>query len=95
MRFYTGNMFPAEYRDRIFIAEHGSWNRSKKSGYRVVTARIEDGRAVDVKPFAEGWLDAASDRRGAARWTCRSCPTARSLVSDDQSGAIYRITYAK
>ncbi len=95
MRFYTGKMFPAEYQGRIFIAEHGSWNRSKKSGYRVVTARIEDGRAVDVKPFAEGWLDAASDQAWGRPVDVQVMPDGALLVSDDQSGAIYRITYAK
>jgi len=95
LRFYTGNMFPAEYRDRVFIAEHGSWNRSKKSGYRVVSARIEDGKAVDVKPFAEGWLDAASDQAWGRPVDVQVMPDGALLVSDDQSGAIYRITYAK
>jgi glucose/arabinose dehydrogenase len=95
MRFYTGKMFPAEYQGRIFIAEHGSWNRSKKSGYRVVTARIEDGGAVDVKPFAEGWLDVASDQAWGRPVDVQVMPDGALLVSDDQSGAIYRITYAK
>jgi glucose/arabinose dehydrogenase len=95
MRFYTGKMFPAEYQDRVFIAEHGSWNRSKKSGYRVVSARIEDGRAVDVQPFAEGWLDAASDKAWGRPVDLQVMPDGALLVSDDQSGAIYRITYGK
>jgi glucose/arabinose dehydrogenase len=93
MRFYTGNMFPAEYRNRVFIAQHGSWNRSKKSGYRVVTARIEDGKAVDVQPFAEGWLDVAADEAWGRPVDVQVMPDGALLVSDDQSGAIYRITY--
>jgi glucose/arabinose dehydrogenase len=66
MRFYTGSMFPAEYRNRIFIAEHGSWNRSKKSGYRVMQAKVEGGKIVDYGVFAEGFLDKASDTAQAA-----------------------------
>ena len=95
MRFYAGKMFPAEYENRVFIAEHGSWNRSKKSGYRVVTARIEDGKAVDVQPFAEGWLDVPNDKAWGRPVDVQVMPDGALLVSDDQSGAIYRITYTK
>ena len=56
LRFYTGDMFPPEYRGQIFIAEHGSWNRSKKIGYRVTLVKLEGNRAVSYEPFAEGWL---------------------------------------
>ncbi|HET9470796.1 MAG TPA: PQQ-dependent sugar dehydrogenase, partial [Usitatibacter sp.] len=95
MRFYAGSMFPAEYRGRIFIAEHGSWNRSKKSGYRVVTARIEDGKAVDLQTFAEGWLDVAKDEAWGRPVDVQVMPDGALLVSDDASGAIYRISYRK
>ena len=56
MRFYGGAMFPAAYRNQIFIAEHGSWNRSAPIGYRITLARLEDNRAVKYDVFAEGWL---------------------------------------
>jgi glucose/arabinose dehydrogenase len=56
MRFYTGIMFPTEYRNQIFIAEHGSWNRSKKIGYRIAMVRVKDGKAVGYESFASGWL---------------------------------------
>jgi glucose/arabinose dehydrogenase len=56
MRFYTGKMFPEKYRNGIFIAEHGSWNRSTPVGYRVTFVKIEGGRAVSYEPFAQGWL---------------------------------------
>lgn len=75
MRFYTGTMFPADYRNRIFIAEHGSWNRSKKIGYRLTTVRVEDGKASDYSPFATGWLQRES--AWGRRSTCSRCPTAR------------------
>src|SRR5438034_8920952 len=56
MPFYTGTMFPPEYRNQIFIAEHGSWNRSTPIGYRITLVRLEGTRAVKYEPFAEGWL---------------------------------------
>ena len=93
MRFYTGSMFPAEYRNQIFIAEHGSWNRSTPIGYRITVVQLENGRAVSYKPFAEGWL-----QRGRA-WgrpvDVLVMPDGALLVSDDQAGAIYRIRYKK
>jgi glucose/arabinose dehydrogenase len=95
MRFYTGSMFPAEYRDRIFIAEHGSWNRSKKSGYRIVVVKVEDGKAVDHHVFAEGFLDVPSDKAWGRPVDLLVMPDGALLVSDDYANAIYRITYGK
>jgi len=93
MRFYTGTMFPAEYRKQIFIAEHGSWNRSTPLGYRVMLVRLEGGRAVKYETFAEGWLE------GRRPWgrpvDVEVMPDGSLLVSDDHAGAIYRITYKK
>ncbi len=92
MRFYTGQMFPASYRNRVFIAEHGSWNRSKKVGYRVVTVTLDGDRVVAHEPFATGWL------QGEEEWgrpvDVLVMPDGALLVSDDRAGAIYRITYA-
>ncbi|HEX7465465.1 MAG TPA: PQQ-dependent sugar dehydrogenase [Usitatibacter sp.] len=93
MRFYTGSMFPAEYRNRIFIAEHGSWNRSKKSGYRVVTVKIEGGKAVEHTVFAEGFLDTASDKAWGRPVDVQVMPDGALLISDDTANAIYRIAY--
>ena len=95
IRFYTGSMFPAEYRNRVFVAEHGSWNRSKKSGYRVMVGTVEGDKVVDYKPFAEGFLDAASDKAWGRPVDVLVMPDGALLVSDDQSGAIYRISYRK
>jgi glucose/arabinose dehydrogenase len=92
MRFYTGTQFPAAYRKQIFIAEHGSWNRSRKIGYRVSVVRMEGGRAVSYQPFATGWL------QGEQAWGRPAdvlvMPDGSLLVSDDYAGAIYRISYA-
>ncbi|HKI03153.1 MAG TPA: PQQ-dependent sugar dehydrogenase [Thermoanaerobaculia bacterium] len=92
MRFYTGTMFPAAYRGQIFIAEHGSWNRSTPLGYRVMLVRLQGGKAVSYEPFAEGWL------QGGKAWgrpvDVEVLPDGSMLVSDDEAGAIYRITHA-
>ncbi|MEJ0047763.1 MAG: PQQ-dependent sugar dehydrogenase [Rhodospirillales bacterium] len=76
MRFYTGAMFPAEYKNNIFIAQHGSWNRSKKSGYRVMRAVVEGDKVIKYEVFAEGWLQGETNWAGPS--TCCRCPTARS-----------------
>jgi glucose/arabinose dehydrogenase len=95
MRFYTGAMFPAEYKDRIFIAEHGSWNRSRKSGYRLMTARVEGGKVVEHKVFAEGFLDVAADKAWGRPVDIQLMPDGSLLVSDDHANVIYRISYRK
>jgi glucose/arabinose dehydrogenase len=92
MRFYTGTQFPAAYRNQIFIAEHGSWNRSRKIGYRVTLVRLDaTGKAVGYEPFAEGWL------QGESTWGRPAdvlvAPDGSLLVSDDYAGAVYRIRY--
>lgn len=90
--FYTGDMFPAEYQNRLFIAQHGSWNRSEKIGYQVrVLDAQPDGKVVDNKVFASGWL------QGEEVWgrpnDVLQMPDGALLVSDDQADVIYRISY--
>jgi glucose/arabinose dehydrogenase len=92
MRFYTGSMFPAEYRNQIFIAEHGSWNRSRKIGYRITLVRLEGGKAVSYEPFAEGWLQGQDDWGRPVDLLVM--PDGALLVSDDKADAIYRVSYA-
>lgn len=91
MRFYDGAQFPPAYRHQVFIAEHGSWNRSAKIGYRVSLVRLQGNKAVSYEPFAEGWL------QGESAWGRPAdllvLPDGSLLVSDDHAGAIYRITY--
>jgi glucose/arabinose dehydrogenase len=91
MRFYTGTMFPAKYRGGIFIAEHGSWNRSTPVGYRVTFVRLEGGRAVSYEAFAEGWLKGRA--AGGRPADVLVMPDGSLLVSDDKAGRIYRISY--
>jgi glucose/arabinose dehydrogenase len=93
MRFYTGTTFPAEDKNQIFIAEHGSWNRTTPTGYRVTLVRLKDGRAASYEVFAEGWL------QGRSAWgrpvDVQVMPDGALLVSDDKAGAIYRISYRR
>ena len=93
MRFYTGTMFPPEYRNQIFIAEHGSWNRTRPIGYRVTLVRLQGNRAVKYEVFAEGWLE--GERPWGRPVDVQVMPDGALLVSDDYAGAIYRITYRK
>lgn len=89
--FYTGTQFPARYRGQIFIAEHGSWNRSRKVGYRIGLVHLEGGRVTGYEPFAQGWLE--NDRAWGRPAYLQVAPDGSLLVSDDRSGAIYRIRY--
>lgn len=91
MRFYRGDMFPAQYKDQIFIAEHGSWNRKVPIGYRVTLVRLESGTPVSYDVFADGWL------QGNEAWgrpvDVEVMRDGSLLVSDDKAGAVYRISY--
>ena len=93
MRFYTGMQFPEAYRGNVFIAEHGSWNRSSKVGYRIVRVTVDaQGRAGRPETFVDGWL------QGESAWGRPAdvlvLPDGSLLVSDDLAGAIYRIRFA-
>ncbi len=92
MRFYTGKMFPKEYQNQIFIAEHGSWNRSKKIGYRISLVRLDGNKAVSYEEFASGWE--RNERTWGRPADVQVAPDGSLLVSDDYAGAIYRITYS-
>jgi glucose/arabinose dehydrogenase len=102
MRFYTGSMFPAEYRNQIIMAEHGSWNRSIPQGYRLSLVKLDGNRVVSYTRFAEGWLRGLKPApAGGAMigdvWGRPAdvlvMPDGALLVSDDRAGVIYRIMY--
>jgi glucose/arabinose dehydrogenase len=91
--FYTGSMFPEEYRGQAFIAEHGSWNRSRKIGYRISIVRMRNGRAAGYEIFAEGWLQ--NEEVSGRPVDLLVLEDGSLLVSDDQNGIIYRISYTR
>jgi len=94
MRFYTGNMFPGDYKNAIFIAKHGSWNRSIPIGYEVSVAKLNGNNVTEYTPFATGWL--RPDHSVIGRPVdVQQMPDGSLLVSDDYNGAIYRISYLK
>jgi glucose/arabinose dehydrogenase len=92
MIFYTGDMFPERYKNQVLIAEHGSWNRSKKIGYRITKVALDDTTATGYRPFIDGWL-----QENGAVWgrpvDLLQLSDGSVLISDDHSGTIYRISY--
>ncbi len=94
LRFYTGNMFPKEYKNAIILARHGSWNRSKKIGGDVVVIKLnKDGTVRSIEPFITGFL---VDNKYVGRPVdVQQMADGSLLLSDDWNGAIYRITYGK
>lgn len=93
MKFYTDRQFPASYRNQIFIAEHGSWNRSTPIGYRITLVDASKDQPTKFEVFAEGWL------QGDTAWgrpvDILVMKDGSLLVSDDRAGAIYRIAYGE
>lgn len=93
MRFYRGQMFPEKYRNAIFIAEHGSWNRSDPIGYRVVAAFPQADGTATSENIAEGWLQGT--KASGRPVDVLEAPDGSLLVSDDSADRIYRITYKR
>jgi glucose/arabinose dehydrogenase len=95
LMFYTGQMFPAQYRGGIFDAQHGSWNRTKPVGARIMfTPLKQDGTADKPQVFAEGWLTQNGEYLGRPVDVAQLLDGSL-LVSDDTAGAIYRISYGQ
>ncbi|MGJ8739230.1 PQQ-dependent sugar dehydrogenase, partial [Zobellia laminariae] len=93
MKFYTGDMFPEKYKQYAFIVEHGSWNRSKKSGYRISLVKIENNEAVSYETFIDGWLDEESQEAFGRPVDVLLLKDGSLLISDDFGDAIYRVSY--
>lgn len=94
VHFYTGSMFPAEYRNALFVARKGSWNRTQKFGYDVVVVKTDaQGNHPVVRPFMTGFLDPINDSFSGRPTYFLQLPDGSLLVSDEQLGAIYRISY--
>jgi glucose/arabinose dehydrogenase len=91
IHFYRGRMFPPDYQNDLFVAQHGSWNRSVRDGYRVMRIHFEQGRPVQAIPFMEGFLvDGQAWGRPAG---VAELPDGSLLVADDRANAVYRVTY--
>jgi glucose/arabinose dehydrogenase len=96
IQFYTGSMFPAEYKNVAFVARKGSWNRNQKNGYDVVTVRADDdGKNAKITPFLTGFMDGATNTFWGRPVYLLQMPDGALLLSDEQLGVIYRISYAK
>jgi len=94
VQFYTGKSFPEKYRNQLFIAAHGSWNRAEPDGYRIFVAYIKDNQAVNYEVFASGWLTGEKKFWGRPV-DFEMLPDGSLLVSDDFANCIYRISYEK
>jgi len=94
LAFYTGKAFPAKYQGGLFSAQHGSWNRTKPIGARIMFTSLKaDGSADKTEVFAEGWLDETGQYRGRPV-DVAMMKDGSLLISDDFAGALYRVTYA-
>lgn len=95
LKFYTGNMFPASYKNQVLVAEHGSWNRSKKIGYNVTLVNVSDNKVTGHEVFASGWLDEAAQKAWGRPVDVLVLNDGSVLVSDDHANVIYRISYKR
>ncbi len=93
LAFYTARQFPEKYQNSLFVAEHGSWNRSQKSGYRVIHVLLNGNTVVKVEPFVTGWLNKEEDTAWGRPVDILTMPDGSMLISDDYADAIYRVTY--
>jgi glucose/arabinose dehydrogenase len=92
MKFYTGDMFPKQYKNVAFIARRGSWNREQKYGYDVVIAKISGGKAT-IQPFMQGLLNTEKNEFYGRPAYVMQMKDGSLLVSDENNGAVYRISY--
>jgi glucose/arabinose dehydrogenase len=97
MKFYTGNMFPPEYKNTILIAQHGSWNRDAKQGYNVINVRVDARGKVTKKAFVEGFLEnpSADPPMWGRPVDILQLKDGSILFSDDYNGIVYRVSYAR
>lgn len=93
MTFYHSTVFPHKYRNNIIMAEHGSWNSSKKVGYQVVRIQLAEGEPAVVTPLISGWLNRATHQVWGRPVDVLQMPDGALLISDDMNGVIYRLSY--
>ena len=92
LRFYQGSQFPAEYKNQLFVAQHGSWNRSEPQGYRVVLVKFKQDKPIAEQDFISGWLTQNGDVLGRPV-DILTLPDGSLLISDDKLGVIYKVSY--
>jgi glucose/arabinose dehydrogenase len=95
LKFYTGNMFPDTYKNQVIVARHGSWNRTKKSGYDLTLVKLNGNKSAGKEVFAAGWLDDSTQKAWGRPVDVLVLPDGSMLVSDDQANVVYRISYQK
>ncbi len=96
LKFYTGSMFPDTYKNQLFVARHGSWNRTKKSGHDLALVKISNNtKSEGLESFASGWLDDATQKVWGRPVDVLLLDDGSMLVSDDFANVIYRISYQK
>jgi hypothetical protein len=92
LRFYRGKQFPVEFKNQLFVAEHGSWNRSEPQGYRVALVKFKQGKPISEEVFIDGWLTNDGDVLGRPV-DILEMPDGSLLISDDKRGVIYKVVY--
>lgn len=92
IRFYRGKQFPADYKNQLFVAQHGSWNRTEPQGYRVVLIKFNQGKPISEQDFISGWLSKDGDVLGRPV-DILTLPDGSLLISDDRLGVIYKVSY--
>ncbi len=94
LSFYTGKMFPPDYKNRLIVAMHGSWNRTQKAGFNLMQLSFDaTGKLIRWEPFVEGWLEA--EQFWGRPTDLLVMPDGALLVSDDYAGVIYKISYKR
>lgn len=92
LRFYTGEQFPEEYKNQLFVAQHGSWNRTNPHGYRIALLKFKQGKPISEQVFISGWL--TKDEKVLGRPTdILQMPDGSLLIADDTLGVVYRVSY--
>lgn len=94
LRFYTGKSFPTEYKNQLFVAQHGSMNRTEPQGYQVALVKFKDGKPVSEQSFISGWLTEKGEVLGRPV-DILTLPDGSLLISDDKLGVIYKVSYTK
>ncbi|QCK14843.1 PQQ-dependent sugar dehydrogenase [Mangrovivirga cuniculi] len=95
LTIYSGENFPDEYKGKALIAEHGSWNRSKKIGYRITMVDLKNGEGTSYKPFIDGWLNEEEQTVWGRPVDVIELENGSLMISDDYSGTVYTINYGK